>query len=58
MNKSKNIDAWLQGIEILCELEAMKSLNKERELNGFSIGYSEAAFYNLADKVKEIRKEL
>ena len=55
--------AWLlmQYAEIeaiKAEIEAMKTLNKERELNDYSLAYYEAAFLDKAVMLRKISEEI
>lgn len=56
-------DAFTQGMLLQCqcdlaalqtEVEAMKSANKDREMNGYSMAYGDAAFQQKADEMRGI----
>lgn len=41
-------------LAIQAEIEGMKAFNKERELNGASLGYSEQDFNHMANQLREL----
>ncbi len=44
----------LNAALLYAEVEGMKAFNKERELNGLSLAYSEGAFYEVMEKYKNV----
>lgn len=41
-------------LALQAEIEGMKAFNKERELNGASLGYSEADFGSMANQLRDL----
>jgi hypothetical protein len=41
-------------LAIQAEIEGMKAFNKEREINGASLGYTEADFGSMADQFRDL----
>lgn len=41
-------------LAVQAEIEGMKAINKERELNGASIAYTEQDFGYMADQLREL----
>lgn len=51
MNYNEDV---IEAFALVAEMEAAKTANKERELNGQALAYSEEAFYEIADKLRKI----
>lgn len=41
-------------LAVQAEIEGMKAFNKERELNGSSLGYSEQDFIHMANQLRDL----
>lgn len=59
------MDAWLlmkyaeiEAIKVKAEIEGMKALNKERELNDYSLAYDESVFLDRAVMLRKISEEI
>jgi hypothetical protein len=54
----KYIDAGLQAISVLCELEAMKAANDLRRIKDLAQAYDETAFVGLANRIEHLREDI
>lgn len=55
MNKQQSAAlVFATAVEMLCELEAMRVANMERERRGESLAYSEEAFNDLHDRYANV----
>ena len=58
LSESQLLEYRLQMESLICEREAMIAFNKEREHQGFQIGYNEKAFYDLGKRFGEIHNHM
>ena len=58
LSASQILEFRLEMESLICEREAMIAFNKEREHQGFQVGYDEKAFYDLGKKFQEIHNRM